>query len=403
MTVAKQRIAKLGYWRLISRGSAGSEEAFLIGMRARFGSATKLIPIGRARGGIYLLVKNSISGNRRKVIMSPYTIPDIVNMVILAGGDPVFYDFYPNSTSCDVEALSELIDESVSCVMVTHYHVNEPRIIDIVNLCRRQGVKIFDDCAIAFGGSVGGAPIGTLTDASVFSFSSFKFLNFFWGGMIATQDVGLANELNEFVSSWPRLTSRDYLRPAKAVLPYDLASSPPAFDALTFPLLRRRAAGTGDAEGLQFVRIETEVLEDSLTARPSLAAFSEWAAKLHLVDDQLGRRRAIAKAYRDQLGPLMVSAPIPESQLEGACFVNFPVLAPADRRDQVVRDMMVAGYDVGRSLYANAHAHPKFRGFPGNSEQVAALAAKVIYLPTHFGVTETYAQAAGQKLAELLR
>src|SRR3954462_247601 len=58
--------------------------------------------IGRARAGIYLLIKLAIREGRRKVILSPYTIPDVVNMVKFAGGDSVFVDVLPNSTNIDV-------------------------------------------------------------------------------------------------------------------------------------------------------------------------------------------------------------------------------------------------------------------------------------------------------------
>ena len=78
-------------------------------------------------------------------------------------------------------------------MIVTHYHVNERRLPEIAELCRGHGAYLFDDCALSFGGSIGGRPIGTLTDASVFSFSSFKLLNYFWGGLITTRDPSIAH------------------------------------------------------------------------------------------------------------------------------------------------------------------------------------------------------------------
>jgi hypothetical protein len=88
----------------------------------------------------------------------------------------------------------------------------------------------------------------------------------------------------------------------------------------------------------------------------------------------------------------MVSAGLPGAVVENSCFVNFPVLVPEAHRDAICREMMVAGYDLGRSLYPNVHRQPKFLGAAGYSAQVDRLVNGSVYLPTHFGVSEAYAQ-----------
>jgi hypothetical protein len=62
--------------------------------------------------------------------------------------------------------------------------------------------------------------------------------------------------------------------------------------------------------------------------------------------------------------------------------------------------MMMSGFDVGRSLYLNAHRHPKFTSVSGQSANVdrLALVADTIYLPTHFGVTDAYAEEIAARL-----
>jgi perosamine synthetase len=397
-SVAKQRIMPVSYWRVMAGGSAKDEDQFLAKISERLGAETRAFPVGRARIGIYLLVKLALREGRRKVLMSPFTIPDVVTMVILAGAEPIFYDFAPNSTSCDVEGLAALMNDQTACVLVTHYHVNEPHLRAIADLCRSHGALLFDDCAIAFGGSIDGHPIGTLTDASVFSFSSFKLLNFFWGGLITTRDPHLADRIRDIVSHWPRLGSRDYMRPARGCLTYDLASRPSLFGRVVFPAFRRRLRRQGDGGSLEHQRIETTDLNPTLTSRPSLAAFAEWVPKLNHIDAWLERRRRIAGIYRCWLGARMVSADTPTTLLAGACFVNFPILVPQGRSAAIIKAMMLAGYDLGRSLYPNAHRHPKFTAIEGKSDNVDDLVARSLYLPTHFGVSEAYAEEIARRL-----
>jgi dTDP-4-amino-4,6-dideoxygalactose transaminase len=398
--VAKQRIMPLSYTRLLRRGTLEDEERFRARMAERLGADTQIVPLGRARSGIFLLVKFAVRGDRRKVLMSPFTIPDVISMVILAGGEPVFFDFKADSTSCDVNGLDSLIDDRTACVLITHYHVNEPELATIASICRTNGAYLFDDCAIAFGGSIAGRPIGTLTDASVFSFSSFKLLNFFWGGMITTQDSAVAQNIEKAVAEWPRLRSLDYLAPARACLKYDLASRPPVFELLTFPIIRKRLDKSVDAVGLEHNRVESASVDPTLRSRPSLAAFAEWWPKLESIDALLAHRRMIARLYHQHFGARMVSGATPATMLEDSCFVNFPIILPQQRRDEIARALMLSGFDVGRSLYPNAHRHSKFSKCEGRSDNVDRLVASTIYLPTHFGVSTDYAASLIRRLAE---
>jgi hypothetical protein len=99
------------------------------------------------------------------------------------------------------------------------------------------------------------------------------------------------------------------------------------------------------------------------------------------------------------LGHRMVGADTPEAILAGSCFANFPVIVPQDRRADIARAMILAGYDVGRSLYPNVHRHPKFTSVSGESDNVENMVASTIYLPTHFGVRNSYAEAIAKRLS----
>lgn len=397
-TIAKQRIMPLSYTRLFRRGSDRDEQRFLLRIGDLMGSDVHPVPLGRARMGLHLLTKLAVREGRRRVLMSPFTIPDIVTMVVLAGGEPVFYDFEERSTAASLSSVRRLVDNRTAAIIVTHYHVNEPRLEEIKKLASAHGAYLFDDCALAFGGSIGGRPIGTQTDASVFSFSSFKFLNYFWGGLATTKNAELAHGLKAAMEKWPRLTSRAYLAQAKACLRYDVATSPAIFQWLVFPLIRNRFRKSASSHGLEYVRIETDEIDSTLASRPALAAFAEWTPKLERVERWLAKRRAIVDIYRAQIGGFMIGADTPDEIVSGSCFANFPVFIPKEHCSQMARSLTLDGFDVGRALYPNAHRHPKFVDTPGESTNVDELVASTIYLPTHFGVTPDYAHALATRV-----
>src|SRR4030095_6430856 len=75
----------------------------------------------RARVGIYLAIRHLIQPGQN-VILSPYTIYDVINMVICAGGRPVFADIEPATCNISTSAVRDLLDGDTGAVMVTHLH-----------------------------------------------------------------------------------------------------------------------------------------------------------------------------------------------------------------------------------------------------------------------------------------
>lgn len=401
--ISKQRISSLSYFGSLFPGRQDDETKFLEKLSEDFGRENYAIPIGRARMGIHLLAAIAIKGEKRRILMSPFTIPDVVNMVALAGAEPVFYDFDEFSTSANLDGLRALVDSRTAAILVTHYHINEPNLAEIRNIAHSVSAYLFDDCAISFGGSLNGKPVGTLTDASVFSFSSFKLINYFWGGLITTNNNDIARKISEIVAEWPRLSFLNYTSAIKACLRYDLATRPVPFNLGIFPLIRYRLKRSAESDGFEHIRIESEGIHSSLKSRPALGAFKEWSSKLGASRLLIERRREISVIYRNSLGRMMVGADTCEDVLNGSCFNNFPIVVPSASRTRLFRDLIISGFDVGKSLYPNCHQHPKFLNLAGYTTNVSQLVRSTIYLPTHFGVSDDYAHSLANRVSELLQ
>jgi len=389
LVLPKQIIYSMRYIRPWLNLDATSDERFCAAI-STFLSGTHVVPVGRARAGLYLLVKNAIDMRRRKVIMSPYTILDVVNMVKFAGGEPVFVDFLPNSTNVDLKCLESLIDPRTACVMLTHYHVSQDKLFDVAQICRSFGIKLFDDCAICLGATVGGAHVGTLTDGSMFSFSGFKTLNYLWGGIVATRDDDIFAAINAEVSRWDRLKLAQYRKQATKILQYAVGTSPVLFP-LVFQLRRPSLSSRKIEDILSMSQLETISLDQTIRSRPSLAALGEWIRKLPRIDDIVKHRRSIAKVYDRHFRDICVSPETADAIRSESAFVNYPIVVGQERRDQVYRDILNRGFDVGLSLYPNVHETESYSSIEGRTTNVSMLVRSVLTLPTHTRVTSTYA------------
>jgi dTDP-4-amino-4,6-dideoxygalactose transaminase len=400
LIVPKQIIYSMRYIRPWFNPDATSDQHFCAAISTLLGG-THVTPIGRARAGIYLLVKNAIDSQRRRVIMSSYTILDVVNMVKLAGGEPVFVDFLPNSTNVDLKHLESLIDARTACVMLTHYHVSQDRLSDVAQTCRSCGIKFFDDCAICFGATIGGARVGTLTDASIFSFSGFKILNYLWGGIVAVRDDDIFAAISAEVSRWNRLKLTQYGKQALKILQYAAATS-----SILFPLIfqLRRAFLSDKIELiLPISRLETISLDETIRSRPSLAALDEWVRKLPSIDDIVNHRRSIAEVYDRYFRDICVSPETSDAIRRESAFVNYPIVVGQKRRDRVYRDILDHGFDVGLSLYPNVHETESYRSTEGRTTNVKMLVRSVLTLPTHTRVTAAYADELAVTVRKVLR
>jgi perosamine synthetase len=320
---------------LFGSTSVSDEENCIAELQGYLAAKHAPVPLGRARMGLFLLVKYACAQKRSKVILASYTIPDVVNMVLLAGAEPVFVDVQPGTTNVDLNHLADLVDDDTACVIVTHYHVNQSGMKAIRSLCEERGALLFEDCAIAIGATIEGTHAGLYADAGVYSFSGYKVLNFLWGGLVVSASGKLSQAVRDEVAQWQPLPLRKYLGQLARIMRYDIATRPGVFETFTFPLIQFRQRGTATPVSLATTRIETEHIDESLRSRPNARAFRRWRKVLPLTHGYLLHRRAIAGVYDSKLKGLMVSADTSVDVARASCFVNYPIFVPKGRRDFV--------------------------------------------------------------------
>src|SRR5204863_3172195 len=95
-------------------------------------------------------------------ILSPYTLYDVVNMVLAAGGIPCFADI--DEDTCNISALEveRLVGPETGAVMVTHLHGLVGSLDRINAICEQRGVPLVEDACQAFGARHGGRRAGTI-------------------------------------------------------------------------------------------------------------------------------------------------------------------------------------------------------------------------------------------------
>ncbi|MGA3290243.1 MAG: DegT/DnrJ/EryC1/StrS family aminotransferase [Candidatus Bathyarchaeia archaeon] len=135
----------------------------------------------------YFGVKNS------EVIVPTNTFVATANAVLFAGGKPVFVDMREDTLCVDpVDVERRLSSKTVGVIVVHVAGLVCPQIQELSRLCKDHGLFLIEDCAHAHGAMFDGVKAGALGDAGCFSFYPTKIMTTGEGGMITTDNSGLA-------------------------------------------------------------------------------------------------------------------------------------------------------------------------------------------------------------------
>jgi len=155
-----------------------------------------------ARTALYLLLISLNLKKNDEVIVTPYTVADVINMVILADLKPVFVDI-DYTYNMDPKKIESKITKRTKVVLLTHLF-GQPCDIDKINaIAKKHNLITIEDCAQACGAEYRKKKVGGLCDFGYFSFSSYKNVTTFYGGIITTNNKGMIEKIKRKVEKYP--------------------------------------------------------------------------------------------------------------------------------------------------------------------------------------------------------
>jgi dTDP-4-amino-4,6-dideoxygalactose transaminase len=116
--------------------------------------------------------------------------------ILQAGARPVFVDVDEHTHTIDPELIEDAITPRTRAIMPVHLYGRMADMDAIVEIARRHGLAVIEDCAQAHGAALGGRPAGSFGACGCFSFYPSKNLGALGdGGMVVTDDDDLAAKL----------------------------------------------------------------------------------------------------------------------------------------------------------------------------------------------------------------
>ena len=127
-----------------------------------------------------------------EVVVPSYTWIATPNVVRMVGATPVFADIDLATFNVTPETVEAVVTERTRAVMPVHEFGLPADMDGIVRVALRHNLTVIEDAACAMGSVYRGAPIGGLGNTACFSFHPRKLITTGEGGMLATNDAGLA-------------------------------------------------------------------------------------------------------------------------------------------------------------------------------------------------------------------
>lgn len=367
----------------------GDAVAALENTLAAYLAVDHVIAVPQARVGIYLAIKHLVRRGQ-KVILSPYTIADVVNMVVCAGGIPVFADIAGDG-SCNIDpaAVRNLLERErdVGAVMVTHFYGLACDMGPLRDACSRAGVPLIEDAAQAFGARLSGRLAGTIGRAGIFSFGLLKNITGFLGGAVATDDAELARTIRAELRSYPVVPRGQLFKKAAKGGAFDIATTPAIFDSAVYWLFRY--AYLHDKNFFKN-QLDTDAHPAAYTKFPKRYACRMSATQAAIIRSQLERCEAqsaerIGKAALYYAGLKDVPGlTLPPHRQDGShIYLYYTVLARD--RDGLARSMTRQYRDVQVSHHRNCASLACFSEFHRPCPNAENASRQALYLPTYPG------------------
>ncbi|HEU0140310.1 MAG TPA: DegT/DnrJ/EryC1/StrS family aminotransferase [Bryobacteraceae bacterium] len=229
-----------------------------------FTGARHALAVSSGTGALHVALAALGAGPGQEIIVPAFLWVSVAAAVVNLGAVPVLADI--DDTFClDPADVERRITPHTRGIVMIHMSGAPGDVRSILDIARRHGLFLLEDCAQCAGGTIGGRNVGTFGDAAVFSFQMNKNITAGEGGcaitdddrlyarMFASHDLGyMRDETGRLVTSdpdlllWGRGYRMDEIR--AAVLRVQLAKLPRIVGAMRHSKRRIRAALQGMPE-----------------------------------------------------------------------------------------------------------------------------------------------------------
>lgn len=276
-----------------------------------------------------------------EVITTPFSFVATTHSLWWNNIKPVFADIESNTFNLDPERVEAAITPQTTAIMPVHVYGNPSNLSELQRIADTYGLKLIYDAAHAFGVKIDGNSVLNFGDLSILSFHATKVFNTIEGGAIICHDEKTKQRI-------------DYLK------------------------------NFGFAG-------ETTVIAPGINAKMNEVQAAYGVLQLKYVDENIGKRKAIANLYRSGLTGIPGIRFLNDIEGVSHSYSYFPILIDSNlygrTRDELYDELKINNIYGRRYFYPLISQFPSYRGLtssnPANLPVAEKVTQQVICLPIY--------------------
>lgn len=251
-----------------------------------------------------------------EVITTGITDIGALTPILYQGAVPMFADVDVETGNVTAETVEARLTDRTKAIIVTHLLGNPAEVEAICELAHSRGVGVLEDCAQAYGATVGNRKVGTFGDVAAFSLQQGKHITSGEGGIVVTSSPDLARHMRLYVNKawdYDQPSDHDFMALNYRMTELEAAVAVAQIDGLDENIARRRsnfdrlATLIADVPGVEptpeFDGARSSYWRVGLTVDPSIVpgGTDALAARLRNVDVPAASRYIKKPAFQTRL------------------------------------------------------------------------------------------------------
>lgn len=338
---------------------------------AQYVGARHAVALSSCTAGLHLALVANRVGRRHEVLVPTMTFCASANVVVHAGARPVLVDVRPDTLNLDVDDLVRRITPRTRAIIAVDYGGQPTELDRLREVADAHHLLLVEDAAHAIGARFGGRMVGSIADATAFSFYANKNLSTGEGGMVTTEDGTLAERIR----------------------------------VLGLHGMDRDAWKRYTAEGSWFYEVVAAGFKYNMTDLQAAMGLHQLAK----LEEALATREAYARRYDAAFADLPLDRPITLPNRRHALHL-YPVLLRLDElrisRAEFIDELRAR--KIGTSVhFIPVHLHPfyrkRFRYQPGDLPAAEAAYQRIVSLPLYPKMTPRDVEDVVDAVRDVLR
>ena len=183
------------------------------------------IAVTSCTSGLHLSLAASGFGPGDEAIVPAFTWISTANVVEHLGGKVVFCDIDLETFNIDINQVESKVTERTKAILPVHLFGLASDMDPILKMAKKHNLFVIEDAACGFGAKYKGQHVGNFGNTGCFSFHPRKAITTGEGGMVTTNDDGLAEKIRRLRDHGAAITD---LQRHLGARPYLLADHPDA-------------------------------------------------------------------------------------------------------------------------------------------------------------------------------